>query len=111
MTEEQNGAEAPIETNQEEAAPEAQPPEDPNKVAEAIAKALESQGPPRASLKGCPCGELQEPKINIDVSQDKVGRATCGGCGVWGVDFLVPRTQDQNLIGAAAAKAWNDAPR
>jgi len=35
----------------------------------------------------------------------KVGRATCGSCGVWGVDFLAPRTQEQEPVGKAAAKA------
>jgi len=48
----------------------------------------------------------------IDLPQgSKVGRAGCSACGVWGVDFLAPRTQDQELVGKHAAKAWNEAPR
>ena len=90
----------------------------PEAVAAAVREALPdfetSATDPRVQqipLLPCPCGST-EANLMLDVPQgQKVGRATCSLCGVWGVDFLVPRSQDQNLIGAAASKAWNEAPR
>lgn len=83
---------------------------DPDAAAEAIQRALAGakRGP---QLRPCACGAT-EFNLMIELPQSsKVGRATCGACGTWGIDFLAPRTQDQNLISSAAAKAWNEAPR
>lgn len=79
-------------------------------AAEAIQRALAGakRGP---QLSPCACGATDF-NLMIELPQSsKVGRATCGACGTWGIDFLAPRTQDQNLISGAAAKAWNEAPR
>ena len=95
-----------VPSQQEEAAPK------PEAVAEAVREAIkQNPGAIQMELAPCPCGT---PNVNlmIDLPQGaKVGRAGCGTCGVWGVDFLAPRTQDQDLLGKAAAKAWNEAPR
>jgi hypothetical protein len=95
-----------VETAAEEAAPE------PKAVAAAVQQALAEQHPvPQIQLAGCPCG-VANVNLLIDLPQgSKVGRAGCSACGVWGVDFLAPRTQDQELVGQHAAKAWNEAPR
>ena len=92
-----------VKSNQEEAAPTA--------VSEAVQKALSENNITQVQLAPCPCGT---PNVNllIDLPQgSKVGRAGCSACGVWGVDFLAPRTQDQEILGSATAKAWNEAPR
>lgn len=98
--------EKPVQTPAEETAPK------PSAVHEAVKKALvPSTVSQKINLEPCPCGAV---KVNlmVDVGQGtKIGRATCGACGVWGVDFLAPRTQDQELFGKAASKAWNEAPR
>jgi len=98
-----------------EAAPDApteQPAgQDAAEVAPEILEALAKAQPNKVELRPCGCGAA-EPNVMIDVPNGaKIGRVTCGTCGVWGVDFLAPRTQDQNVTGAAAAKAWNEAPR
>jgi len=100
-------------SNEFEDQPDAEP--EPSAVHAAVKNAIEhSATDPRVQqvpLAPCPCG-TGEPNLMLDVPQgQKIGRASCSLCGVWGVDFLVPRTQDQNLIGAAASKAWNEAPR
>lgn len=103
--EEANEFDEGVKSNQEEAAPVAAP------VAEAVSRALAENNVTQVQLAPCPCGT---PNVNllIDLPQgSKVGRAGCSACGVWGVDFLAPRTQDQDLVGNAAAKAWNEAPR
>ena len=96
-----------VASNQEEAAPTADNP----KIQEAVARALAEGKVTQVELAPCPCGV---PGVNllIDLPQgSKVGRAGCSACGVWGVDFLAPRTQNQELVGQAAGKAWNEAPR
>lgn len=85
----------------------------PDAVADAVKQAIAAQQATgqRINLAPCPCGE-RNVTVMLDIPQgSKVGRATCGTCGTWGVDFLVPRSQDQNLAGKKAAEAWNDAPR
>lgn len=101
--EEENDFDENVKSNQEEAAPTA--------VNEAVARALAESKVTQVQLAPCPCGT---PNVNllIDLPQgSKVGRAGCSACGVWGVDFLAPRTQDQEIVGHAAGKAWNEAPR
>jgi hypothetical protein len=94
-----------IKTAAEETAPK------PSEVHDAVRQALAQQGVKQIKLAPCPCG-VTAVNLMIDIPQgNKIGRSTCGACGVWGVDFLAPRTQDQELIGTAAAKAWNEAPR
>ena len=79
----------------------------PPEVLDAIAKAQAG----KQALSPCMCGAA-EPNVVIEIPNGtKIGRATCGECGIWGVDFLAPRSQDQNVIGAAATKAWTEAPR
>ncbi len=82
-------------------------------VHEAVHRALQRQAPGvvQIVLAPCPCGTANV-NLLIDLPQgSKVGRAGCGACGVWGVDFLAPRSNDKELMGRAAAKAWNEAPR
>ena len=98
-----DGAEAP---NAADAAAQA----DPAAVAEAVKNALAMQAAQKIDMAPCPCGSLVE-NLMLSIGQGQVGRATGGCCGIWGVDFLVPRTQDQEIIAKAAAKAWNEAPR
>lgn len=94
-----------VKTPAEETAPQ------PDAVADAVKTALAEQGVTQIQLAPCPCGAVNVNLI-LDMAQgSKVGRASCGSCGIWGVDFLAPRTQDQELVGKAAAKAWNEAPR
>jgi len=98
-----------VETPAEETAPTAQP--EPSAVHEGVKKAIAEQAAKQIQLAPCPCGS-PESNLMLDVPQgSKIGRASCGACGVWGVDFLVPRVQDQELVGKYAAKAWNEAPR
>lgn len=95
----------PVQTSAEETAPQ------PAAVAEAVKAAITQQGVNQIKLEPCPCG-VANVNLIIDIAQGgKVGRGTCGACGIWGVDFLAPRSQDQELIGKACAKAWNEAPR
>jgi len=98
--------EKPVQTPAEETAPE------PSAVHEAVKEALvQRPSVQRINLEPCPCGAVNVNLI-VDVGQGtKVGRATCGACGIWGVDFLSPRTNDKELFGKAASKAWNEAPR
>lgn len=94
-----------VKTPAEETAPK------PEAVHEAVKQAIAQSAVQQIKLEPCPCGT---PNVNLllDVApNNKVGRASCGACGVWGVDFLAPRTKDNELIGKAAAKAWNEAPR
>lgn len=96
-----------VKTAAEETAPQ------PKKVDAAVKRALEKQAPgvQQIELQPCPCG-TSAVNLLVDLPQgSKVGHGTCGSCGVWGVDFLAPRTNDQELIANAAAKAWNEAPR
>jgi len=98
-------------SNEFEDVPAAEP--EPAEVAAAVRQAIVEQQPAvtQTDLLPCVCSDGQT-NLMIDVPNgQKIGRATCSVCGVWGVDFLVPRSQDQNLIGAAASKAWNEAPR
>ena len=101
------GITAEVLTPAEETAPQ------PSELPEAVKRALERQAPgvQQIVLAPCPCGTATVNLI-IDLPQgSKVGRGTCGACGVWGIDFLAPRSQDKDLIGKASAKAWNEAPR
>lgn len=86
----------------------------PEAVHDAVKAAIASdqeQAAGLVQLGQCPCGAANM-NLMLEIPQGaKVGRATCGTCGVWGVDFLAPRTQDQNVVSVAAAKAWNEAPR
>jgi len=103
----ENNEDSPVQTPAEETAPE------PSKVSEAVKEALARQAPgvQQIVLAPCPCGTANV-NLLIDLPQGtKVGRASCGACGVWGVDFLAPRTNDKDLLGKSAAKAWNEAPR
>jgi len=111
--EDANEFETPAEvlTPAEETAPEAMP--NTEAVHEAVHRALAKQAPNvvQRNLEPCPCG-TDNVNLLIDVAQgSKVGRATCGACGIWGVDFLAPRSQDKELMGRAATKVWNEAPR
>ena len=83
-----------------------------SEVPAAVREALREPVPvAQIQLAPCPCG-VTNVNLLIDLPQgSKVGRAGCSACGVWGVDFLAPRTQDQELVGKHAAKAWNEAPR
>ena len=99
--------EKPVQTPAEETAPQ------PSEVSEAVQRALARQAPGVTQIKlaPCPCGTANV-NLLIDLPQgEKVGRGTCGACGVWGIDFLTPRSNDKELLGRAAAKAWNEAPR
>ena len=59
----------------------------------------------------CPCGAVPE-QLVLEVNQEsKVGRATCGNCGVWGVDFLRGLAREQEPILDKAQAAWDAAPR
>ena len=96
-----------VQTAAEETAPQ------PEEVAGAVKRALERQAPgvTQIKLEPCPCGTVNV-NLLVDLPQgSKVGHGTCGSCGVWGVDFLAPRTNDKELIASAAAKSWNEAPR
>lgn len=96
-----------VQTAAEETAPKAK------KVDAAVKRALEKQAPgvQQIELQPCPCGTVAV-NLLVDLPQgSKVGHGTCGSCGVWGVDFLSPRSNDKELIANAAAKAWNEAPR
>lgn len=96
-----------VQTPEEETAPEPQPSE----IHDAVRNALAQQGAQQISLAPCPCGTANFSLV-LDLPQgSKVGRGTCGACGIWGIDFLAPRSQDKDLIGRTAAKAWNEAPR
>jgi len=98
---------AEVLTPAEETAP--QPSEVPDAVKQALAR--QAPGVQQIVLASCPCGTANV-NLLIDVPQgSKVGRATCGSCGIWGVDFLAPRTNDKDLFGKTASKAWNEAPR
>ncbi len=97
---------AMVNTPSEETAPH------PTAVADAVNEALQKQAPGKVAiqLNDCPCGSAGD--LMLDVPQGtKVGRASCSNCGVWGVDFLVPRTNNQEILAKAAGKAWNEAPR
>jgi hypothetical protein len=83
----------------------------PAAVAEGVKEALKQKGMAQVMLQPCPCGVAGVNLILDLPERGKVGRATCSACGAWGIDFLAPRTKDQELIGVAAAKAWNEAPR
>ena len=97
--------EKPVKTAAEETAPK------PSEVADAVKQAIAQQGVRQIKLAPCPCGAVNV-NLVLDIAQGgKIGRSTCGACGIWGVDFLAPRSKDQELIGNAAAKAWNEAPR
>jgi len=97
---------AEVQTAAEETAPE------PSEVHDAVKQALNvPQVTDQIMLEPCPCGTANV-NLLIDVPQgSKVGRATCGACGIWGVDFLAPRSQDKEIMGRAATKVWNEAPR
>lgn len=98
---------AKVQTAAEETAPE------PAAVSAAVKRALERQAPgvTQIKLEPCPCGTVNV-NLLVDLPQgSKVGHGTCGSCGVWGIDFLAPRSNDKELIATAAAKAWNEAPR
>ncbi|MCK5090232.1 MAG: hypothetical protein KAQ88_09645 [Hyphomicrobiaceae bacterium] len=98
---------AEVQTPAEETAPA------PSELPDAVKQALARQAPnvTQIVLAPCPCGTANV-NLLIDIPQgSKVGRGTCGACGVWGVDFLAPRSQDKEIMGKAAAKAWNEAPR
>jgi hypothetical protein len=59
----------------------------------------------------CPCGEVPEQLI-LEVNQEsKVGRASCGACGTWGVDFLRGVAREPEAILDKAQAAWDAAPR
>jgi hypothetical protein len=97
-----------VQTAAEETAPQPS-----KKVDNAVKKALEKQAPgvQQIELQPCPCGTVGV-NLLVDLPQgSKVGHGTCGSCGVWGVDVLAPRSNDEKLIANAAAKAWNEAPR
>lgn len=86
---------------------------EPSAVHAAVKEALIPEQPAVQQIKlaPCPCS-AGETNLMLDApAGSKVGRASCSVCGVWGVDFLVPRSQSQELIATAAAKAWNEAPR
>jgi len=83
----------------------------PETIEAAVKNAIAAKTPQRIELRPCPCGELSVTLMMDAAPNSKIGRATCGTCGTWGVDFLVPRSQDQNLVGMKAAEAWNEAPR
>ena len=96
-----------VQTAAEETAPQTE------EVAGAVKRALQRQAPgvTQIQLEPCPCGTVNV-NLLVDLPQGgKVGHGTCGSCGVWGVDFLAPRSNDKELIASAAAKAWNEAPR
>ena len=79
-------------------------------VQEAVQAALAKAGVKEVLIQPCICGETKD--LSIKVAQNSaVGRVTCAGCGIWGVDFLVPAVNDQDIVGRAATKAWNEAPR
>ena len=59
----------------------------------------------------CPCGASPD-GVGISMPQgSQVGHASCKSCGVWGVDFLIPKVQDKAIIITTAIMAWNGAPR
>ena len=96
-----------VKTAAEETAPQ------PSEVSDAVKQALAQQAPGvvQIQLAPCPCGTVNV-NLVIELAQgSKIGRGTCGACGVWGIDFLAPRSQDKELLGKTAAKAWNEAPR
>ena len=70
----------------------------------------EQPATPPASVS-CPCGNTAGDIVISAEPNQQVGRVSCGTCGAWGVDFLIPRVKDQNAVGAAASKAWSEAPR
>lgn len=94
----------PVKTPAEETAPNVE-------LSDAVKEAIAKQGVTRIDLAPCPCG-AQNVNLMLELdANSKIGRASCGSCGAWGIDFLAPRTQDKELVGRAAAKAWNEAPR
>lgn len=82
----------------------------------AVQTALAQGAAKRVEIRPCMCGANAPGTDPVDLTirmeqNSKVGRVCCSGCGVWGVDFLVPLTNNQELIAQAATKAWNEAPR
>lgn len=86
---------------------------EPSEVHAAVVEELAKENPDmvRIEMAPCACGQPME-KLTLDTSgNNKVGRVVCGQCGIWGVEFLIPRTDQQEVVGKAATKAWNEAPR
>ena len=106
MSEDQVNAADPAE-------PDAPQEPEPSAVHKAVTDAIaQTQEENKVELSACPCMKHDPAEIVVESQQGtKVGHAICSHCGVWGVEFLIPRTQDQNVLARAAAKAWNDAPR
>jgi hypothetical protein len=80
-------------------------------AAEAAASGAKQEQPEKREFKACPCGVVPEQLLLEVPQQGKVGRATCGTCGVWGMDFLRGHTQDPEAILDKAHAAWDSAPR
>ena len=100
MSEDKNGADAPT----------------PNAKPDAKPAVVIPEG--RADITGkkriytpCPCGAVPE-QLLLEVNQEsKVGRVTCGTCGVWGLDFLRGHEREQEGILDKAQASWDAAPR
>ncbi len=82
---------------------EDQAPEAPAPVPDAVPKQLH--------LEPCACGETPEGLIIQAQERAKYGMATGTCCRRWYVEFNNYYEQDQNLMLANAASAWNEAPR
>ena len=105
---------APPAVDHPDAAPAEAPSQD--QLNAAVQKALDQGAARRIEIAPCMCGANAPgtPPVDLTVRMQQgsqVARASCSGCGVWGVDFLVPQTNNQELVAVAAAKAWNEAPR
>lgn len=83
-------------------------PDDPS-IADAAAAAIVE--PEKRTYAPCPCGQVPEQLIIEIPQQGKIGRASCGTCGAWGIEFLRGVTQDNEVILDKAHAAWDSAPR
>lgn len=67
--------------------------------------------PVKRVFKACPCGQVPE-RLLLEINRDsKVGRATCGTCGTWGLEFLRGHEEDPERILDKAQAAWDAGPR
>lgn len=69
------------------------------------------EAPPERVYAPCPCGQVPEQLIIEIPQQGKIGRASCGTCGTWGVEFLRGVTSENEVILDKAQAAWDSAPR
>jgi len=80
---------------------------DPNNLTAAVAP----PAPPKRIFKACFCGAVPEGLILEMNKESKIGKATCGTCCTWGLDFLRGIEHDPEKIMDKAQAAWDAGPR